>query len=372
MSTGKNQAEENLFRNYKEKHYLGWVFSKVRLPSFWRGVLVAIIAYLVFVIMAALSDWNAVIKSSLHLFQINFSITILLGIWFGDTAITDIKSWLQFTRDALDISTDDYTNFVKTSIRRLGSKWLNLFALMFIIPGVTIALLLASNAPNEMFPFSGYSAAFIYVGIVELGIVMLHLLGGTGIWLGYWFTKSTEYLSNIGSVDYDRVDKDSVGYLADIILKLFVFLFIIIASVMPSLAYVSLKFQNTRLWAIIFVLCLPSSTLALSYLFPTYHLHRMLVEAKNRQLFRLKRQKVVCEKALEAMVLCIQDERNKSKKDEMQNLLNLIKHFQEELNNAEKRSVWPFNLTSIARLVGSSFLPILTFFLQELLSTMFR
>ena len=55
---------------------------------------------------------------------------------------------------------------------------------------------------------------------------------------------------------------------------------------------------------------------------------------------------------------------------EIQDLLNLSKHLIERLDKTKRQSEWPFNLSSLLKLTATSFLPVITYLVQQRILTL--
>ncbi len=355
-------------------HYLGRILGRIPLPFFWAAALIGLCAYVIFCLFAVITDWKVVSASFLHIWQISFSFTIFLGFWFGQIGLNDVKRWITHIEQTLQPEQTEFRDWIKDTLLRLGSPWSSMFALPFIIPGTIIAFMIGQNSPNLLFPFSGYSPVFIYAVFIELCVFMLHLLSATGYWILFTLTLSARKLSQLSSINYNLVDAHSLHYLSNIILKLCFMLLVIIASAMPGVAYVVFWFKNIPLslfLGTVFAMVLPTLALALSFFGPTYYLHVMLVAAKERRILNLKEGIYLCEEMLQKRVkeLSLSDKLRIDPNDE--NLLKLINHFRERLVETQNEPDWPFNLSSFLKLSGSSMLPVVAFFAQEMVRRVF-
>lgn len=373
--TPTKETKETLFNDHMEHHYLGRLLSKIPFGPFWSGVAGALLSYVIFLACAALGDWHAVLTSFLHLWQLSFSLTIFLGLWLGCFALRDVRHWLEHAGDTLRLSDLIFGKFVEQTFSRLDSKRSSFMAAPMIAGGLIICYLIARSLPNGLFPFPGYLPAFIYAVFIELSLFMVHLLAGTGFWLLYVFTKASQELSELESVDYALVDTESIKPLADIVLKLCFFLLVIIASAMPGVAFFVFAFKNVPFVlsvGTVFGMALPTLGLALSFFGPIYYLHRMLATAKSVSVISLKNQIRTCEDILHDKVQRISRESDASLDLESERLLALSQFLRERLSEAQRRSVWPFDLSSILKLSGSSALPIITFFGEQIVRRVLR
>jgi hypothetical protein len=333
-----------------------------------------VLSYTLFLLSAGLAGWTQVMTSFLHLWQVNHSITIFFGIWLGYHALVSLKPWLGFAGAQLGLSNKDFSELVNDTLNRYGSPWSSLFALPFIFGGLGVAFLIARDLPNKLFPFPGYLPAFIYTVFIELCIFMLYLLGATGFWLLYVFTKAAAKLSRTESVDYTLVDQESMNLLSNTILRLCLFLLIIIASAMPGVAFIVFSFKNSPLvlaLGIMFGMVLPTTGLILSFFAPNYYMHRMLAEAKSRQMLCLKEQIRICEGILQKRIIEMSNTSTATHHPDDENLLRLIQFLRDRLAETQRASDWPFNLSSILKLAAASMLPITTFFSEQLIRRVF-
>ncbi|MBI5290419.1 MAG: hypothetical protein HY872_00895 [Chloroflexi bacterium] len=356
-----------LFRDYSKRHYLSRLLSKIPLPPLWRAAVGGILAYLAFLVFAALSDWQTVTRSFLHLWQMSFSVTIFFGLWLGSYALDDLRTWLIYIGQALGLKRDDFADLVKDTLNRLESKWSFAFALPFMMAGLGVAITIARNSPNSLFPFPSNSPAFVYSVFVELCIFMLHLLGATGFWLLYIFTLAARMLSRIDSVDYKQIDRNLLKPLSNIVLRLCFYLLVIIASAMPGVAYVVFwfgKYPLALFLGTVFGMALPTMALTLSFFGPVYYLHYMLVKAKDVAISLLKEQIRICEGVLHNQLIGLStgDSRSDNKSDD---LVKLLQFLRERLKETQQESDWPFDFYSLLRLSGSSLLPIVAFFAEQ-------
>jgi len=343
-------ATEELFADYATGHYLGNLLSRISLPPLLRAILIASLSYLLFLLWAAACDWNAVMSSFLHRWQISFSVTIFLGLWL----------WIEHAGLMFAINDIEFSAIAEQTGKRLGSKCSSLMALPLIAGALGIAVLIASNSPNKLFPYPGYVPAFLYAVFVELCLVMLHLLGATGFWLLYVFTTAARELSKLKSVKNDLVHQESMKYLSDTVLRLCSYLFVIIASAMPGVAYVVFSFKSLYLvlfLGILFGVALPTVGLTLSFFVPIYYLHTMMAKAKKNRLLELRRDIRSCEQKSR--------EHRASFAEECDELQKHCKDLREKYLKTQRESVWPFDTSSLLKLFASSMLPILTFSAQH-------
>jgi hypothetical protein len=199
---------------------------------------------------------------------------------------------------------------------------------------------------------------------------MLFMLGATGFWLLYVFTRAAAQLSQTKSVDYTLVDEESMRCLSGTILRLCLFLLVIIASAMPGVAFVVFSFKNAPLifgLGITFGMVVPTVGLVLSFFVPTYYLHLIMAEAKSKQMLRLKEQIRICEGFLQKRILYMSNVGPDKFNSDDDNLLRLIQFLRERMVETQRASDWPFNLSSILKLTGASMLPIMSFFAEQVI-----
>ena len=362
------ETGSDLLSTYPTVHFLGWFFSKTPMHPILRAFLVSLGFYILFLASAILTNWNAVMFSFLHIWQISFSITIFFGIWLGAIAVSDVKVWLQRINQSLKISESDWNRLVRSTISDFGNRWSNAFALPFVIPAVYIALSIALDMPSNLFPFDAFSPAFIFTVIIELCLFMLYLLGATGLWLMYVYTRSAYKLQSVDSVAENLVDDDTLVPLSDIILKTCFFLFLIIASAMPGIAYIGTKIEGgPKTIVTIFGLIMPTFALFASFWFPIYFLRRILVKAREKSISLVNNQIQLCENK-------IKENFRKGAKRSMRDdeeiiaLTELAQSLYRHRSELKRRTTWPFKLYSLLRLVGSSSLPAMGFFGEEIIS----
>jgi hypothetical protein len=306
------------------------------------------------------------------MWQISFSVTIFLGMWFASVAFSDVKEWTYYALQCLRPSPSEYQQWIKDTALRLGSRWSVLVALPFMAAGLAIAFVIARNSPSSLFPFPGFSPVFIYAVFIEFCIAMLYLLGATGYWLLYTLTISARALSRLSSIDYTLVDGHSLQYLSNIVLRLCFLLMVIIGSAMPGVAYVVFSFGSAGITVLgtTFGMALPTVALALCFFGPTYYLHNMLVTAKNKRIKLFKDQIRLCEDVLKSRVEELSHSgRALDSTDE--NLVKLISFLRESLAQAQNEPDWPWNLSSLIKLSGSSMIPVAAFFAQEIIRRVF-
>lgn len=369
MLKGKKEANQFL-----QRHYLESLLSS---SPFLKALAGGMFAYLLFLLAARFAYWEQVTTSFLHLWQVNFSITIFLGLWLGYHALASLEPWLEDAQKRLGKSGSNILELFKDTKEIYSSRRAFLFALPFIIGGLGIAFLITGNLPNLLFPFPAYTPAFVYAVFIELCIFMLYLLGAIGFWLLYLFTKAAEELSQSNVINYDLVDEESLKPLSNTVLRLCFFLLVIIASAMPGMAFVVFSFKNVTpvlVLGAIFGMILPTLGLTLSFFAPIYYLHKMLVESKRSQTLHLKEQIRVCEGVLQKRINRINEmleatSANSQADDE--NLLRLIQYLRGRLEESQRASDWPFNLASILKLAGASMLPVIAFFAELMIRRVF-
>jgi hypothetical protein len=358
---------------FVRRHYLGRLLATVWLPSHKRAILIAISSYVIFLLAAAWGPWRAVVGSFLHIWQITFSITLFFGIWFCYEILNSIKFWLIAAKSALLISVEDYSDISRSVKRSLRSTWSLGFAILFIIPGITVAVLIRNSVPNVLFPFPGNTPAFLYSVFIEFCTVMLVILGA-GCWvIIFVFSYAARLLSQSQSIKYDQVDVESLSYLSGMVLKNCIYMLVAISSAMPGVAYVAFSFGNRRVAyiATIFGMVLPTLGIASSFFAPNYYLSKILKEAKARRISRIKHQIRVCELSLETKVTNLSENHLLKLDTTCERLGRLSDHFRGLLIEVKGESTWPFKSSALIRLGGSTLLPALTFFLERILKSVF-
>lgn len=363
-------TKEKLFDRHLNRHYFGRLFSTVPLSPFWRGVAGGCLAYLIFLLCVSLGHGHAVLTSFLHLWQLSFSLTIFFGLWLGSLGLNSLRPWLEQLGERLSLSDDDLSRLITDSVERLGSGYSSVMAAPLIAGGLGTAILIARTLPNSLFPFPSYAPAFVYAVFVEMGVLMLHLLAGTGFWIFYVFTKAAQMLSQLKSVDYTLVDEDSMKSLSDTVLRLCIYMLVIIASGMPGVAFVVFSFKAVPLVLLagtFFGMILPTVGLTLSFFGPVYYLHKMLKKAKSEQTRFLKEQVRICEQSLHEKVTQMAKSKSNTLGQDSEELLALAQFLRERLSESQRRSVWPFDVTSILKLSGSASLPIISFFAEQVI-----
>jgi len=364
------QEHEKLFRGFSKKHYLGRSMAQISLSPLSRAITAACLAYGVFLLLAAIDQWRVVVTSFLHLWQISFSITIFLGLWLGHHALQSVRPWLEHAGLVLDLNDKDFPQIVKHTSKRLGSNYSSLMAGPLIAGGLAIACLIALHSPNDLFPYPGYLPAFVYAVLLELCVFMLHLLGATGFWLLYVFTTAARELSSLKSVNYDLVDEESMRYLSETVLRLCFYLLIIIASAMPGVAYVVFAFKDipfVLLLGTVFGMALPTIGLALSFFGPIYYLHRMMKRAKEERLLSLRDKIRICEEGLRQNTIEASKVPAAKLDSNGEDLLAQCRALRNCYLETRRRSVWPFDMSSILKLLASTMLPVVSFFAQRII-----
>jgi hypothetical protein len=312
--------------------------------------------------------------SFLHLWQASLSLTIFLGVWLGHYALASLRPWLEYVGGAFRLSDHDFTELIRDTLRRLRSPISFFFALPFILSGVCVAFFLADHAPSQIFPFAGKAPAFIYVVFVELCIFMLYLLGATGFWLLYVFSRASLKLTQLKSLDYRLVDYETAAPAANVVLRLCSFLFVIIASAMPGIAFVVFSFKGIPvivLLGVVFGIAVPTLALTASFFGPTYFLHRLMVNAKMARSAEIKQQLSVCEDFLNRRITSLSQSKVPGFEPNDETLLTYVRFLREQLAETRARSVWPFKSSALLRLVGSSMLPTATFFAEQIIRQAF-
>jgi hypothetical protein len=331
---------------------------------------VGCVAYLVFLLLAATSHWGPVMRSFLHAWQISLSISLCIGVWLGYYALTDLGLWLKRASEILKLSSDDSSALEDSTLKTLASPVSSVVALPLILGAIATMFLISRTLPSALFPYPAHTPAFVYSAFIELCLICVHLLGATGFWLLYVLTRAARRLSQLASVNSVVVDEDSMKPLSDTVLRLCFYLLLIIASGMPGVAIVVFEFKDTPsvlLLGTVFGMALPTLALTLSFFGPVYYLHRMLSKAKDDRTSFLKQQLAVCEDILYASVSKMKKSDATFLDPEAEKLLTLSQFLRDRLAENKRRSVWPFDLSSLLKLTASSALPVVTFFGEKVL-----
>lgn len=139
-----------------------------------------------------------------------------------------------------------------------------------------------------------------------------------------------------------------------------------IASAMPGVAYVALSFGNKQVILIVtvFGMILPTLGIVSSFFAPNYYMSRILSEAKDRRVSRIKEQIRICDGELERRVGELSTGTTLAPDVGYIRLSNLSRHLHQRLREEKAESTWPGHASVLFRLAGSALLPAIAFFLS--------
>lgn len=260
-------------------HYFERYISSIRLPNFWRALLISISSFLIFL---ALASVDANIRNTLlPALQFNISVSLFVGLWYGDIAFRDLRTWVEKSRIALNITGNSRkeTDIIVPSL--LASKKSHLLALPFLLAGLYIAFGSALDKNGTLLT-NGLTPAFIFI-VLEI-CVMVDLLGATGYWVLYTFLIYFKKLSEGNYFDYRFIDLDLLKKLMKHVRKLSIYLLFIIVSFLPSIVIVGIALGSWYGGAtLLFGMLMPGVFWLSSYLLPRYYLKKIVTKGQEIQ-----------------------------------------------------------------------------------------
>ncbi|MDH3943269.1 MAG: hypothetical protein OEV06_04150, partial [Anaerolineae bacterium] len=162
-----------------------------------------------------------------------------------------------------------------------------------------------------------------------------------------------------------------IKHLHQTILKLCFLMLIILASAMPGVAYIGFYYGGlTRTLIILIGLALPTLMLISSYFFPTYFLNQLLLRASDYKVLQLKKHIKIYEKELlkkTKRINQILTKKNSKEVIRIDLLVEISNYYKGRIKEEKTHRGGPYASSSIIKLFGASLIPVLTFFLQELI-----
>lgn len=265
---------------HEQEHYFEKLMGLMPFSHFWRAVFVSVLSLLLFFLLSV-PNTTEVLRTNIFLLQLNFSITIFIGIWLGGIAAMDFRLIFFQLRKAFGYRRAK-RNQLEEGATRLWVSWrAQLFAIPFMISGLAIAFF---NA-DEMQAFlgqSGFSPLYIYLVIFRACILVTNLLGATAYWIMYCLTILFREYSKSTKVNSCLSDLTELKKIEATIRKLSFFLLVIILSLVPAILVIASHLpEEPRRFLTNMGAILPMAVLLLSFFFPTWFLNQLIRKTRE-------------------------------------------------------------------------------------------
>lgn len=247
-----------------EKQYFEYLMQFIPLAPFWQAVCISVASMVVFLFLSA-HDISNVLRSNFFVIQLNFSITIFIGIWLGNIAVRDFRLIVNHMRHI----------FVFKGSARIEAKinklWVSLSGQLFSLPFMISALFIAVFFANEMQLFLSqyrYPLLYLYLVVFQGCILVTNLLGATAYWIMFCLTLLFREYSNATRVNFCLADLTKLKKAEVTVRKLSFFLLIIILSLLPSILVIAFHLPE-------------KPARFFSFFFPTWFLNKLIRKTRE-------------------------------------------------------------------------------------------
>ena len=354
----------------KRRHPITNAILRAPFPHGITVLLVGVATYLGFFIIAiATGQLTTILFTIMHLIQIDFSITIIVGLYFLNIFYITFEKKFGEMRSSFVMDDESFELYLDDVFKKMNSPRGYITGLPIVLLSVaSVFFFLAPTMPNPLFPVDPFSILWIYFSIVEFSIFML-VLFGVGIWLGIAANSVATKIGKTIQVSLKPISPDRAGGLvsfSEALLKGVFMYSALIAMVLPLLVFIIGYLQQFNPFlAYIPVIGLSFAVLSifLFFLIPQYSIHKVMVEEKERLLQQVSED-------VNSIIGDIRDALGGSatgKDAPSQQLMLLSLQLTELFNQIERMRTWPSDLTVFVKAISALLAIILTFVLNEIL-----
>ena len=343
---------------------------KVPFPYSFTVVLIGVLTYLGFLIIAiATGQLTTIFFTVMHLIQIDFSLTIIVGLYFLDLFYRTFEKKFGEMRSSFVMDDESFETYLDEVFKKMNSRRGYITGLPIVLLSIaSVFLFLAPTMPNPLFPVDPFSVLWLYFSIFEFSIFML-VLFGVGIWLGIAADSVATRIGKTIQVSLKPISPDRAGGLvsfSEALLKGVFMYSALIAMVLPLLVFIISYLQRFNpLLAYVPVLGLSIAvlTIFLFFLVPQYSIHKVMVDEKERLLQQVSEE-------VNSIIVDIRKALGQSPTERdtpSQQLMLLSLQLTELFNQIERMRTWPSDLTVFVKAISALLAIILSFILNEIL-----
>jgi hypothetical protein len=333
-------------------------------------LLIGLATYLGFLIIAILTgEFAAILFTVMHLIQIDFSMTIIVGLYFLNVFYRTFEKKFGEMRSSFIMDDESFELYLDDVFKKMNSPRGYFIGLPIVLLSIaSVFFFLAPTMPNPLFPVDPFSILWIYFSVFEFSIFML-ILFGVGIWLGIAANSVATKIGKTIEVSLKPISPDRAGGLvsfSEALLKGVFMYSALIAMVFPLLIFIiGYLRQFNPLLAYIPVIGLSIAILSifLFFLIPQYSIHKVMVDEKERLLQQVSEE-------VNSIIGDIHDALGISptgRDTPSQQLMLLSLQLTELFNQIEQMRTWPSDLTVFMKAISALLAIILTFVLNEIL-----
>ena len=346
------------------------VLSKVPMKLTYTMILVGVLTYAVFILLTLLTgEAVQVLLSFMHLVQLDFSLLIMVGLFFLRSYYTMLDRTLREIRYAFVIDDDEYERYLENLIKRMSDRRGYLYGIPFIVLAmISILLFVMPNMPNPLFPVDPLSPVWLYISMIEFILIMLPLFG-VAIWLGVVVMSVSKDIGRRLEISVEPISPDRAGGLvsfSEMLLRGVFMYSLLIVLLIPLLAYLvhNLSFISPLLSLIPTAgLTLAVVTICIFFLGPQYYVHNILEKEKKKHLFQVSNEVNAVLSNIRSILAS-----SSSKSDIPSQQLTLVSlQLTTFFEQVEKMKTWPSTLWMTAKAISSLLLILLTFFVNQFL-----
>lgn len=351
--------------NSDPSHPIETFLRKVPIGYRYTVLFIGTLQYVIFLVLLMFcKNWFEVLTSPMHLLQLLFSITVIIGLFSLEKFMRDFRSKFEEIRGYFTFTDQEFETFVAMRLAEFCDTKALAFGFPFmIISSWTSFFYLMPTMPNSLYPVGASSFVWFYCSIMEFNIFMMSLLG-IGIWIGIHVVNTYKDLKKKMVITINKFGPDfsnSLKPLSQLILRGTTMYSAIIATVFPFLSYTVYFLQRSYPSFLLYPvvgLVIVVTTILLYFIIPQYYIQSITSESKRKMLADISTKIKQCFKNLEKI-----EEKSTMSSHESPEEGPFLLMFYEQI---EKMHTWPPYTSIIIKASVALISPLVTFMLTKL------
>jgi hypothetical protein len=361
---------DNLSGTQYETIVIARPFRKLSWPIWVGPLIIGLLSYAVFLLLAGISGKFARILSSyMHFLQVIFSLEFIIGSICASVVNSRFNRAFNESKSYFDTSDNEYDRIIQEVAKMTNSPVGLLFsAPMMVCCIVYTFLVIAPRLPDTMFPVRASEPVFLFVMIFEFSLMCTFLLGNIGYWFTYCVAHALARLEKFPFMLPALPTRRLMSKVSGLIITSTVLLTLIIGLAFPGILNIVIHYSSSEasLWigggGLAFVLI----TAGVLFIVPQFRLHGILVEAKEAVVGNFSEEYAKNEaRIMEKMDFIKRQGCSEERLQDMESLIKANAYLVERMlflqSNAKE---WAFDVTAVITIVTSSIIPIATFVFQ--------